>query len=143
MRFMKRLSCLALMCLATGIQAAEPRPGLWNLTVTTKAEGADGVFGPYTTSQCLTEEDVRNPEKLLAQNGVNACTYGDRVYRNGNFSFTVQCGGTIPMSGSGRINYTADSLQGTMDIAADLQGLPVNTQSEVSGQRVGDCSNSG
>lgn len=139
MHLTKRLLGLVLICLFTGAHAAEPRPGLWNLTVSTTAEGAEGVFGPYTTSQCLTEEDVRNPEKLLAQNGVNACTYGDRVYRNGNFSFTVQCGGTIPMSGSGRISYTADSLQGTMDIAADLQGLPVNTQSTVSGQRVGDC----
>ena len=140
MQLKKRLFGMVLICLATSAHAAEPKPGLWNLSVTTTAEGADGVFGPYTTSQCLTEEDVRNPEKLLAQSGVNACTYSDRVYRNGNFSFTVQCGGTIPMSGSGRISYTADSLQGTMDIAADLQGLPVNTQSTVTGQRVGDCS---
>jgi hypothetical protein len=139
MTLKKPLLWLALLGAASIAQATEPRPGLWNLTVTTTAEGADGVFGPYSTSQCLTEEDVHNPEKLLAQNGVNACTYGDRVYRNGNFSFTVQCGGTIPMSGSGRITYTADSLQGTMDIAADLQGLPVNTQSTVSGQRMGDC----
>jgi hypothetical protein len=130
----------ALMCLTFCAQAAEPRPGLWNLTVTTTAEGADGVFGPYGSSQCLTEEDVRNPEKLLAQNGVDTCTYSDRVYRNGNFSFSVQCSGAIPMSGSGRISYTADSLQGTMDIAADLQGLPVNTRSTVTGKRVGNCS---
>ena len=139
MRLTKTLVLLAACSFASPIYAAEPRPGLWNLSVTTTAEGSDGVFGPYTSSQCLTEEDVRNPEKLLAQNGVNACTYGDRVYRGGNFSFTVQCGGAIPMSGSGRISYTADSLQGTMDIAADLQGLPVNTHSSVSGQRVGDC----
>ena len=139
MRLIKRLLWLTFICLVPSLQAAEPRPGMWNLSVTTSADGADGVFGPYTSSQCLTEEDVRNPEKLLAQNGVNACTYSDRVYRDGNFSFSVQCGGTIPMSGSGRISYTADSLQGTMDIAADLQGLPVNTHSTVSGQRVGDC----
>ena len=140
MSFRRALILLATCCMSAGVHAAEPRPGLWDLSVTTTAEGADGVFGPYTSSQCLTEEDVRNPEKLLAQNGVNACTYSDRVYRDGNFSFSVQCGGTIPMSGSGRISYTADSLQGTMDIAADLQGLPVNTHSTVSGKRVGDCS---
>ncbi|HZV63030.1 MAG TPA: DUF3617 family protein [Methylophilaceae bacterium] len=139
MHLTKRLVLLGVLSFAISVKAAEPRPGLWNLSVTTTAEGSDGVFGPYTSSQCLTEEDVRNPEKLLAQNGANACTYGDKVYSGGNFSFTVQCGGTIPMSGSGRINYTADSLQGTMDIAADLQGLPVNTHSTVSGQRVGDC----
>jgi len=140
MDFRRALILLGVCCLPTVAHAAEPKPGLWDLSVTTTAEGADGVFGPYTSSQCLTEEDVRNPEKLLAQNGVDACTYSDRVYRDGNFSFSVQCGGTIPMSGSGRIRYTADSLQGTMDIAADLQGLPVNTHSTVSGQRVGDCS---
>lgn len=139
MDFRHALILLAAFCISAGAHAAEPRPGLWDLSVTTTAEGAEGVFGPYTSSQCLTEEDVRNPEKLLAQNGVNACTYSDRIYRDGNFSFSVQCGGTIPMSGSGRISYTADSLQGTMDIAADLQGLPVNTHSTVSGQRVGDC----
>src|SRR3546814_1095790 len=74
----KALLLLVLVWPAINLQAAEPRPGLWNLSVTTTAEGADGVFGPYTSSQCLTEEDVRNPEKLLAENGVNACTYGDR-----------------------------------------------------------------
>ena len=136
----KVLLLLAFMGPAINLQAAEPRPGLWDLTVTTTAEGADGVFGPYTSSQCLTKEDVRNPEKLLGENGVNACTYGDKVYQGGSFSFTVQCGGAIPMSGSGKINYTADTLQGTMDIAADLQGLPVNTKSAVTGKRRGDCS---
>lgn len=136
----KALLLLALVWPVITLQAAEPRPGLWNLTVTTTAEGADGVFGPYTSSQCLTEEDVRNPEKLLAENGANACTYGNKVYQGSSFSFTVQCGGAVPMSGSGKINYTSDTLQGTMDIAADLQGLPVNTKSTVSGQRMGDCS---
>ena len=140
MHLRKALLFLALSWATFNLQAAEPRPGLWELTVITTAEGADGVFGPYTSSQCLSEEDVRNPEKLLAENGVNACTYGDRVYRGGNFSFSVQCGGAIPMSGTGKINYTSDTLQGTMDIAADLQGLPVNTKSTVSGQRMGDCS---
>ncbi|HYD33271.1 MAG TPA: DUF3617 family protein [Methylophilaceae bacterium] len=139
MHFRIILISIATLWSATALHAAEPRPGQWNLSVTTTAEGAEGTFGPYTSSQCLSEEDVRNPEKLLAQNGVNSCTYGDRVYQGGTFSFTVQCGGAIPMSGSGRINYTADTLQGTMDIAADLQGLPVNTHSTVSGQRVGDC----
>ena len=136
----KVLLLLAFMWPAINLQAAEPRPGLWDLTVTTTAEGADGVFGPYTSSQCLTKEDVRNPEKLLGENGVNACTYGDKVYQGSSFSFTVQCGGAVPMSGSGKINYTSDTLQGTMDIAADLQGLPVNTKSAVTGKRRGDCS---
>lgn len=119
--------------------AVEPRPGMWNLTVITSADGAERPFGPYVTSQCLTEEDVRNPEKLLAENGVDACTYGDKLYRANSMSFTVQCGGAIPMSGSGKVNYSAESLQGNIVIAADLNGLQINTQSEVSGRRTGDC----
>lgn len=141
MRFHKLLILFTLaMSPVSAVQAAEPLPGLWNLTVTTTAEGSTGVYGPYTTSQCLTQEDVRNPEKLLAENGVNSCTYGNKVYQGGNFNFTVQCGGAIPMNGSGRISYTADTLQGSVDISADLQGLPINTRSTVSGNRVGDCS---
>lgn len=142
---MMRLRPLAILFVlaalpVASLQAAEPLPGLWSLSVTTTAEGAEGVYGPYTSQQCLTEEDIRNPEKLLAENGVDSCTYGNRVYQGGNFNFTVSCGGTIPMTGSGHIQYTANSLRGSMQIAANLQGLPINTRSEVSGSRLGDCS---
>lgn len=139
---MRRLDPLFVLLLAFSTfdtQAAEPRPGLWNLSVTTMAEGAAQTFGPYNSSQCLSQEDIRNPEKLLANNGAADCSYGNKQYQGSRFSFTVQCGGAIPMSGSGNVTYTADTLQGDVDITADLQGLEVATKSQVSGTRVGDC----
>jgi hypothetical protein len=139
MRFSTLFIFLSLVLPLSQAGAAEPRPGMWDLTVITSADGAERPFGPYSTSQCLTEEDVRNPEKLLAENGVDACTYSDKVYQGDSLSFTVQCGGAIPMGGSGKVNYTAESLQGNINIAADLNGLLINTQSEVSGRRTGDC----
>ena len=139
---MHRLNLLFILLLAFSTfntQASEPKPGLWNLSITTTAEGATQTFGPYNSSQCLSQEDIRNPEKLLADNGAADCSYGNKQYQDNRFSFTVQCGGAIPMSGSGSIAYTADTLQGEVNITADLQGLEVAAKSQVSGARVGDC----
>ena len=119
--------------------AAEPKPGLWKLTVTVAAEGAAQPYGPYYSSQCFSPEDVRNPETLLAGAGGPDCNYSDIKNQGNRFVFNVQCGGAIPMSGSGAVDYTSDTFQGDVSITADLQGLPIATNNHVVGTRASDC----
>jgi hypothetical protein len=130
---------LLLLAVIPMAHAVEPKPGLWEISATINIEGAAQPHGPYYRSQCLSPEDLRNPEKLLADNSMPECSY-DNIKNQGNrFDFTVSCGGTIPMSGQGSINYTADKFEGNVDITADLEGLPIATSSKVSGARTGDC----
>ncbi|HZV99701.1 MAG TPA: DUF3617 family protein [Methylophilaceae bacterium] len=134
----RSLLILLLVLPALNVQAAA-KPGLWNLTVTVTAEGAAQPYGPYTQNQCFNQNDMRKPEKLLANIGAPDCSYGNVQDRGNRLTFDVQCGGTIPMSGSGNVNYTADTFQGQVDITADLEGLAIATHSQVSGVRTGDC----
>lgn len=131
---------LVLTLLAASSQAAEPKPGLWNITINVTAEGAAQSYGPYSSSQCFSAEDMRNPETLLAGAGGAECSYSDINHQENRFIFNVQCGGTIPMSGSGNVDYTSDTFQGNLDITADLQGLPIATKSHVTGAYAGTCS---
>lgn len=128
---------LLLMAMMPTAHADEPKPGLWELTAITNIEGA--AQPPYYRSQCLTREDLHNPEKLLTDNSLPECSYGNLKNQNNRFDFTVSCGGPIPMSGQGSVNYAAEKFEGNVDITAELQGFPLDTSSKVSGTRVGDC----
>jgi len=139
---MRRLQAFLILLLALVIQstqAAEPKPGLWEFSVITSIVGTEQQFNPYHHSQCLTPEDVKNPERLMADTGSSDCSYGDKKFQGNRFSFTVSCTGTLPMSGSGNVTYDSDQLEGDVDITADLQGIEVVTHSQVSGVRTGDC----
>lgn len=118
-------------------QAVEPTPGLWEITALINIEGV--VQPPYYRSQCLTHEDLHDPKKLLADNSMPECSYGNLKNQDNRFDFTVQCGGEIPMSGQGSINYTAEKFEGDVDVTADLQGFVISTRSQVSGKRTGAC----
>lgn len=139
MRYIQVFLLMLLVLMMQSIQAAEPKAGLWELSVTTSIVGSEQLFGPYHRSQCLAAEDVRNPEKLLADTGAAECSYGDRKFQGDTFSFSVSCGGALPMSGSGKVTYDSNQFTGEIDITADLQGIEVLTQSQVSGARTGDC----
>jgi hypothetical protein len=142
MRVFKPLHCLLLLA-ATSIagtaQAIEPKPGLWELAATVTVEGAAQSYGPYYRSQCLSKEDLHDPEKLLADNSMPECSYSNIRDKDNRFDFTVQCGGQIPMSGQGSVSYSEEKFEGSVDITADLQGLPIATRSQVSGTRAGEC----
>lgn len=137
---MRRLNALLLLALtAFGAQAAQPRPGLWNIEATVSADGAAKPIGPFYRQQCFTAEDIRSPEQLLTDIGAQDCSYGDKKYVGDRFTFSISCQGALPMSGTGSIVYGTDTVQADANIVADLQGLSVATTSNVKGKRVGDC----
>ncbi len=139
MPMLKSIPWLLLAATISMAQAAEPKPGLWELAATVTVEGAAQPYGPYYRNQCLSKEDLHNPEKLLADNSMPECSYSNIRDNGDRFDFTVQCGGEIPMSGQGSVNYTTEKFEGGVDITADLQGLPIATRSQVSGKRTGAC----
>src|SRR5260370_33440343 len=69
---------------ATWALAADVSPGLWEITMETRAASAPGFApAPFHLTQCLTAEDARDPGRLLGQianPAATACTYTDRTY---------------------------------------------------------------
>ena len=134
-----RYACLLLALAAVNAQAAQPRPGLWNMEATVSADGSAKPMGPFYRQQCFSEKDIRSPEQLLTDIGAQDCSYGDKKYVGDRFTFSISCQGALPMSGTGSIVYGTDTVQADANIVADLQGLSVATTSTVKGKRVGDC----
>ena len=134
-----RLLCTLLLLTMAPAQAAEPKPGLWNLTVTTTADGGGKPLGPFYRSQCLNKEDIRDPEQLFAESGMSDCNFKGQNQQNGRYDFTIQCSGALPMSGSGNVNYGTDTFEGEINLVTEIQGLDIATTSVVSGKRVGEC----
>lgn len=56
------------------------------------------------------------------------------------FTFSVQCGGLVPMQGEGEVSFSATSFEGSLAIKAEVTEMgPVQTKSRVTGSRLGDC----
>lgn len=131
------LLSMALPSHATG--AEDLQAGMWDLTLHMTVSATGQAMGPFNHAQCLTTEDAQNPEKLFAETGAN-CRYGNRQHHGSRFSFTVQCTGDMPVSGSGWVEYSSSRFQGEMLLTADIAGAgAVETRSQVSGTRQGPC----
>jgi hypothetical protein len=131
----------ALLTVLPVVAAMDVQEGQWEITLTMKAAGGDGqTFGPYSKSQCITQADVQNPAKLFADTGVSGCEFSNKRYDVNRFNFSIRCGGAIPLSGSGEVEFSPDRFAGSMNLQAQLEGGPaVETRSEVSGRRLGSC----
>lgn len=137
---LRLISVVCLLQAATSpVYADDARPGLWNITLNMTVAGADTVLGPYAKTQCLTQADAQNPDKLFAGMG-GGCTFGEKNYQGGRFTFSVQCNGAIPMKGEGEVSFSANSFEGDLTIQAEVPDMgQLKTKSHVTGSRLGDC----
>lgn len=133
------LILLLLSAHAAGAQMIEPKAGLWNLTVTTSADGGGKPMGPFYRSQCLNQEDIRDPEQLFAESGMADCRFKGQNQQAGRYDFTIQCDGALPMTGTGNVSYGAEQFQGEINLVTEIQGMDIATTSVVSGKWAGAC----
>ena len=92
--------------------------------------------------QCLSEADARDPSRVLggvSNPGASACSYSNKSYSGNTFSFAMQCEGSFGIKATGRVSYTADTMNGVIDSTATVAGKPVQTQNKISGRRLGSC----
>ena len=140
------IPALLALALAPAAQAADISPGNWEITVTMRVPGVPQAFGPYSRTQCLQASDTKDPGRVFgALPGAGTCQFGNRNDTGSRYSFTVSCGGPIPMSGNGSVNYGPQSMNGELVLGATLPspeggaGQKVDTRSELSARRTGSC----
>ena len=138
---MRKLILLA--ALAAPAFAAEIEPGNWEFTIEVKAEG-QGAFqpmsGPIVNTRCISAEDARNPARVMSDAGARGeCQFSNQRDTGSDFSFDVRCSGRIPVQGSGKMRYTAQTLDGNLDLDGDLQGMQFSTRSHITARRLGAC----
>ena len=129
---------LPLLALADNIE-----PGNWEFTVNIKAEGLGALGpkpGPITSTRCISQEQASNPAKVLSDAGARReCEFSNQRDTGSEFSFDVRCTGRVPLQGSGKMRYTAQTLDGDLNLDGDAQGMQFSTRSQVSARRLGPC----
>jgi Protein of unknown function (DUF3617) len=136
-------AAMVALFLATGAQAQDISPGLWQLTIETRVSAIPGfVPAPYTLNQCFTAGDARDPSRVLVgigNPGASDCTYTDIAYRGNTFHFSMRCAGSFGISTTGEVSFTATTLDGTITVIADVGGQKTEFSNRISGKRIGGC----
>ncbi len=118
-------------------------PGSWQLSMETRVPSEPGFAPPaFSITQCLTDADARDPSRVLggvSNPGASGCKYTDKSYAGNTFSFAMQCEGNFAIKASGRVSYTADTMNGVIESTATVAGKPVQTQNKLSARRLGSC----
>jgi hypothetical protein len=134
---------LALIFMSTAALADDISPGSWQIMMETRVPAEPGFAPPaFQLTQCLTAEDARDPSRVLggvSNPGASGCNYTDKSYSGNTFSFAMTCGGGYGIKASGRIAFTANSMDGTIQSTATVAGKPVETQNKISARRLGSC----
>jgi hypothetical protein len=101
---------------------------------------------PIKTTQCVTKEDVADPNKMVPQRpggrggaNPNDCKVSDYKVDGNRVTWSMKCEGAQPMSGTGEFVYAADSYTGTMKMDMARGGQPMAVTMKYTGKRLGDC----
>lgn len=137
---MKKIFALAVLAvLAASPALAGVQAGNWQFTVDVSLSQGD-ASGPIVRTRCVSESEANDPRKVFADAGQSGCEFSDTQDTGAQYTFSVECkGGPIPVHGSGRIDYTAQTLDGVIDLIADQPNVRIVTHSTVKGRRLGSC----
>jgi hypothetical protein len=123
--------------------AADLSPGLWEITLETRVAAQAGVAPePLRLQQCLTAADAGDPGALLggiANPGASGCEYSDKSYSGNTFKFSMRCKGGVGIQSQGEVSFTADSMNGTVSVVADVDGKKTELSNKVTARRLGGC----
>lgn len=150
MKAIQTAASLALILSGNSASAEDIQPGLWKISMESSvAASPDWNPEPFVLTQCLTEEDARHPDHLLAGmggQGVTGCDFLNRDYSAGHMRFDVKCGGALGISGHGEMSFSATRLDGTLDVSfADAGQGGQNTlmQNKLHAEYLGQCNAAG
>lgn len=138
---LRRVSALMLTIPAICSAQTAIAPGLWQITL--QSSPAVVAMPPIQVNRCLTAADAADPSKLLgsvANPGASGCSYSNRSHAGNTFGFAMTCEGALAIKATGSVSFTANSLSGTINTSANINGQPVDMKNAISAQRVGECS---
>ena len=121
----------ALLLMLAPAQAEDPPGVLWQTTSQMVMEGMPFSPPPTTLKVCTAREWTQPPP-----GGDSSCVTSDFQQVGSKVTWTVQCSGEMPMTGTGEINFAADgSYTGVINANADGMAMKIN----LSGKKIGTC----
>ena len=115
-------------------------PGNWEFTVDVSISENASSSGPIVKTRCISEAEARDPQKVIAEANSSGCEFSNANDTGSEYTFSVDCrGGSVPVHGNGRVSYTAQTMQGVIDLVAEQANLRITTHSKLSARRLGPC----
>jgi Protein of unknown function (DUF3617) len=117
-----------------GFAASPQKAGKWQSTMQMEMPGMPVKLPPFTVTTCLTEEDVKDPQKSIPKDPKSDCKIGDYQVDGNKVSWTMECP-KQNLKGTGTITYSDDAYTGQMDMAMGEQQMKM----KYSGKYLGAC----
>ncbi|HET7437402.1 MAG TPA: DUF3617 family protein [Thermoanaerobaculia bacterium] len=130
-----RFAVFAVALLALPAMAASPqKPGKWQVKMEMEMPGMPFKMPPVTTTICVTEEDLANPDKAVPKDPKSDCKVGDYKVDGNKVTWTVECP-KQKVTGEGEITYDNETYSGTMKMHMGEQEM----STKYSGKYLGAC----
>ena len=129
-------AALAAVALVFPAAAAENpgKAGKWQIKMEMEIPGMPVKMPPITTEICLTEEDLKDPQKAVPNDPKSKCTIGDYKVDGKKVTWTVDCP-KQNMKGNGEVTYTENAYTGWTKMTVGEQEM----KSKYSGKWLGEC----
>lgn len=136
----RALVATALALVATAAISAPPtlKPGEWEITMTMDMPGMPMKMPPRTMRQCIKQEDVSRPEKMIPDD--KTCKVDEVRQSASGVSWKSTCKTESGvMVGKGEISVSELAYKGSMSMEGKMEGQPFSMKTAYSGKRLGDC----
>jgi hypothetical protein len=133
----KLIVCSALLLAVAGsaFAAGPQKPGKWNIKMQMEMPGMPFKMPPVNVDVCLTEEDLKDPEKSVPKDPKASCKLGDYKVDGNKVTWTVDCP-KEKMKGNGEITYSDTSYTGWMKMTV---GEDQEMTTKYTGTWKGEC----
>jgi hypothetical protein len=126
---------LAIVAVVPASASSNPqKPGKWKVTMQMEMPGMPMKMPPMSFEVCLTEEDLKDPQKAVPNDPKSDCKVGDYKIDGNTVTWTVDCP-KQKMKGAGEITFSAESYSGKMDMQMGEQEM----STKYSGKWMGTC----
>ena len=141
------LALIAITVAALPTLAQGPRrDGKWEVSVEMDMPNMPNMPAGFkmptmTTTQCITPEEAKDPQKSMPQGGrgrgpnPDNCKVSDYKVDGNKVSWSMKCDPPNEMTGTGEFTYSGDTYTGVMKMHARGQDMTM----KYNGKRVGDC----
>lgn len=131
------LVVLALAIAIPALAADRPpqRPGNWEMTMQMDMPGMPFKMPPVKMTICITEEDLKDPNKAVPGDPKSKCTVNDYKIDGNKVTWTVDCP-KQKMKGEGEATYTENSFTANVHMTMEDREMTA----KYSGKWKGECS---
>lgn len=130
------LAVLVVVLAAVPAGAAEnpQKPGKWQIKIEMEIPGMPMKLPPVSMNVCLTEDDLKDPQKAVPNDPKSQCNVGDYEIDGKTVTWTVDCP-KQNMKGNGQITFDDDAYSGWMKMTVGEQEM----KTKYSGKWLGEC----